>query len=373
MIPVFKPLLGDAEKQAAAEVLEIGWLGMGANVQKFEAAVRDRCDLHLRSVVAVATGHAALHLALLQLKIGPGDEVITPSFNNVADFQAIKAVGAEIVFSDILDETLCVDPDSIERMISERTKAIIVMDYDCFLCDHTRIQEISGKYNIPVIHDAAHSFGSKYNGKYVGHQHAFTMYSFDPVKSFTCLDGGVLVSADKTLEPSLHRARLVGMGQPASIMYGNSRAWTYGVEELGFRYHMSNMHAAIGISQLEKFDIIQSSRQQSCKLYDSAFLGHKYVRTPNANYDDILPFLYYIRVPAHHRDDLIHYARAEGVDLGIHWQPGHSFGYFEECKRDDLKITEKVVSEIVSLPFHSCMDLKDQERVVSVIDSFFKN
>ena len=145
-IPVFKPLIEKEEIAAAVESLELGWLGMGSYVKQFEEAVAQVCSLSPngnRYVVAVSTGHAALHLSLLMMGIGPGDEVITPSFNNAADFQAIRACGAEPVFVDIDENTLCIDPSKIEELITEKTKCIIAMDYDIFVCDHESLAHIS--------------------------------------------------------------------------------------------------------------------------------------------------------------------------------------------------------------------------------------
>src|SRR5271157_3885818 len=167
-IPVFRPFLTQDEMLACKNVLEIGWLGMGQNVGKFEEDLKNMLDLKDRYVVAVSTGHAALHLGLLIAGVGPGDEVITPSFNNIADFQAILATGASVVFCDIDDESLCIDLDKAEELITSKTKAMIVMDYDCVLCDHDRLNKISKKYKIRIIHDAAHSLGSKYKGKMIG-------------------------------------------------------------------------------------------------------------------------------------------------------------------------------------------------------------
>lgn len=170
VIPVFKPLIEKEEIESAKESLEAGWLGMGSYVNKFENKVRE--IVHItnskeRDLAAVSTGHAAIHLSLLMMGIKPGDEVITPSFNNAADFQAIKACGAEPVFVDINLETLCIDCKKIIDLINEKTKCIIAMDYDIHLCDHNALREISNKYNIPILHDAAHSFGSSYQGNVV--------------------------------------------------------------------------------------------------------------------------------------------------------------------------------------------------------------
>jgi dTDP-4-amino-4,6-dideoxygalactose transaminase len=168
MIPVFKPLIEDAEIDASREALEMGWLGMGSYVQRFEETVRDVLEARDRHVAAVSTGHAALHLGLMVAGAGPGDEVITPAFNNIADFQAILATGAEPVLCDISDETLCIDLAKAEELVTPRTKVIIVMDYDCILCDHDAVGDFARRHNLRVLHDAAHAFGSRYRGRMVG-------------------------------------------------------------------------------------------------------------------------------------------------------------------------------------------------------------
>jgi dTDP-4-amino-4,6-dideoxygalactose transaminase len=156
---------------------------MGRYVGEFEDALSHAVGAGEKHVVALATGHAALHLGLMLAGIKQGDEVITPSFNNIADFQAILAVGAEPVFCDIDSDTLCIDLEQAETLIGPKTKAIIIMDYDCILCDHDRVKELADKYKLRVIHDAAHSLGSKYKGRPVGSFSDICMFSFDPIKT----------------------------------------------------------------------------------------------------------------------------------------------------------------------------------------------
>jgi dTDP-4-amino-4,6-dideoxygalactose transaminase len=371
MLPVFRPLINQDEIDASKEVLEVGWLGMGKNVGEFERAISLFIDAPDRHCVAVSTGHAALHLALLLMDIGPGDEVITPSFNNAADFQAILATGASPVFCDIDNLTLNIDLNQAEKLISKKTKAIIVMDYDCILCDHDKIAMFAEKHGLRVLHDAAHSFGSRYKGKMVGSFSDITMFSFDPVKTITCIDGGLLVVKTEEEVRKLHEMRLVGMGQPASVMYTNARAWTYDMKMIGYRYHMSNMHAAIGLSQLQKMPIISKSRQITCKRYNEAFKGLDVIKIPKTNFEDIVPFLYYIRVPSEVRDSLRAHMLNMGVDTGIHWQPGHWFSLLKDCKRGEMDITDQVGREILSLPLHSCMAENDIDKVISSLHSFF--
>lgn len=372
MIPVFKPLIRSDEIDASKEALELGWLGMGSYVKDFEEALQRYVGAQDRYVSVVSTGHAALHLGLLAAGVGPGDEVITPSFNNIADFQAILAAGAEPVFCDINNDTLCIDLDKAEKLITKKTKAIIVMDYDCVLCDHDRVAEIAEKYGIRVIHDAAHSFGSKYKGKTIGSFSDICMFSFDPVKTITCIDGGALIVRHKEELDAIQEMRLIGMGQPASLMYQNKRAWTYDVKRLGFRYHMSNLHAAIGLAQLRKMPEISETRRSACRFYNERLSKISEVTVPKTNFHDITPFLYYIRVSAERRDELRAFLKENGVDTGIHWQPGHEFSLLKNFRRGNLSITERVGKEILSLPLHSAMAPATLEVVVSTIEKFWK-
>lgn len=370
-IPVFKPLIEQQEISAAVKSLEAGWLGMGSSVGQFEKALQNYIGCDDRYVVAVSTGHAALHLAMMLIGLKPGDEVITPSFNNIADFQAILAVGAKPVLCDIREDTLCIDVTKAEKLIGPNTKAIIAMDYDCCMADHEAVAELAGKHNLRVIHDAAHALGSYYKEKKVGTFSDICMFSFDPVKTITCIDGGALVV--KTLEEveALHQMRLIGMGQPASVMYGNQRAWTYDVSRVGFRYHMANLHAAIGLEQLAKISEISTSRQASCRLYNELLAEVPQLTTPKSNFTDVTPFLYYIRVPPEHRQPLRDHLMDNGIDTGIHWQPGHSFSLLKNCKHGDISVTEKVCQEILSLPLHSKMNHAMQYQIAKAIKAYF--
>jgi dTDP-4-amino-4,6-dideoxygalactose transaminase len=372
-IPVFKPLIEKEEIEAAVESLELGWLGMGSYVKKFEESVANVCQLGTNSgkhVVAVSTGHAALHLSLLMIGVGPGDEVITPSFNNAADFQAIRACGAKPVFVDIDENTLCIDPSKIEELITDKTKCIIAMDYDIFICDHDSLAAISRLTGIPVLHDAAHSFGSIYKGRPIGNQHQYTMFSFDPVKTVTCIDGGAIVVSGEDNVKRLQAKRLIGMTQPAAHMYTNSRAWTYDIEELGFRYHMANLHAAIGVAQVNKIDEIRKTRQQACKRYHEELSGLDWIDAPKGDFDSVNPFLYYIRVLNGKRPELREHMKDCGVDTGIHWQAGHSFSFLKDCRRGPLDVTDRVVEQILSLPLHSKMNTKHIGHIIESVRSF---
>jgi dTDP-4-amino-4,6-dideoxygalactose transaminase len=372
MIPVFKPLIEQEEYDAAQKALELGWLGMGSYVSELEQALQTYLEAGDRHVAVVSTGHAALHLAMMLIGAGPGDEIITPSFNNIADFQAILAVGAEPVFCDIEPDTLCIDLDKAEALVTDRTKAIIVMDYDCVVCDHDRVAAFAEKHKVRAIHDAAHAFGSRYKGRMIGSFSDIAMFSFDPVKTVTCIDGGALVVRTKEEVTALQEMRLIGMGQPAELMYQNRRAWTYDVKRLGFRYHMANLHAAIGLAQLSKIDQISRTRRDACRTYNERLSGVPGVVVPKTDFTDVTPFLYYIRVPENDRDALRKHLSERGIDTGIHWQPGHWFSLLKDFRGGDLTVTDQIGKEILSLPLHSCMKREDLDQVIDGIRSFFE-
>lgn len=370
-IPMYRPTIEREEFDACRQSLENGWLGMGSYVASFEAKLKECIGAPDRHVVAVSTGHAALHLGLLLIGVGPDDEVITPSFNNAADFQAILATGAKPVFCDVDDDTLCIDLAKAEALISPRTRALIVMDYDCILCDHDRVARLAKQHGLRVLHDAAHSLGSKYKGRPIGSFSDLTMFSFDPVKTVTCIDGGALVVRDEADVARLHEMRLIGMTQPAKVMYSDARAWTYDIRALGFRYHLANLHAALGLTQLSKLHTFAENRRRACRYYNRELAGVAAVRTPKSNFTDVVPFLYYIRVPAERRDELRRFLDERGIDTGIHWQPGHWFTLLKDCRRGDLSVTERVGREILSLPLHSKMSDDDLARIVDGVRTFF--
>jgi dTDP-4-amino-4,6-dideoxygalactose transaminase len=372
-VPVFRPLLEQEERDAAVAAIDLGWLGMGSYVAKLEEGLSDYLGLKAagRHIALVNTGHSALHLALLIAGVGPGDEVITPSFNCVSDFQAVLSCGAEVVLCDVQDDTLCMDVEKAEALVTPRTKAIIVTDYGNTFADHEAVQAFAARHKLRVVHDAAHTMGSRYKGQMVGTFSDITMLSFDPVKVMTCLDGGaVIVKSEEELK-RLHELRLLGMGQPASVMYQNKRAWTFHCNELGFRYHMVNMHAAIGLAQLGKIERIGATRRASCQYYMDRFAGLQGLGVPVKSLDGITPFIFYVRVPAALRTAFRDYLMERGVDTGIHWQPGHSFGIMKDARRGDLSVTYKAVEEIVTLPLHSAMSQEDMQQVADAVISFF--
>ena len=167
----------------------------------------------------------------------------------------------------------------------------------------------------------------------------------------------------------LHELRLMGMTQKAQTMYKNKRAWPYDVKRLGFRYHLANLHAAIGVEQLKKLNVIKQTRKDVFLKYNQAFEFMNGIVTPKMS-ENSIPFLYCVRVRFGQRTKLINFLRKKGIDTGIHWEPNHCFSLFKKEKRGNLEVTNRIGKEILSLPLHSCMNKKDVDRVIYGLKNF---
>jgi dTDP-4-amino-4,6-dideoxygalactose transaminase len=372
VIPVFRPTIGEDTLKAVSDAFDVGWLGMGAATAAFEQAISERIGAGDRNVVATNTGTSALHIAVVVAGIGPGDEVIVPSFNFVADHQAISAEGAFPVFCDIREENLGIDPDSAEALISGRTKAIMPLHFAGVPCDLDLVYALAEAHGLRVIEDATHAFGTLYRGKTIGGFGDLTCFSFDPVKIITSIDGGaVVLPPGDELERAKH-LRLLGIDSDTELRYRNKRAWDYDVVSKGFRYHLTNINASIGLSQLARIYEFMSSRQLSCRLYNELLSGLPGIRIPKTNFEGISPFIYTIRVLDGKREALIEHLRANGVATGIHFMPAHAYTYYRGCRRGDMTVTERISSQILTLPLHSEMRAETIERISAEIQDFFR-
>jgi dTDP-4-amino-4,6-dideoxygalactose transaminase len=366
-IPVFQPAIGLDTVKAVVDALHAGWLGMGAVTQAFEEGIAGFLGLDGRFVLATNTGTSALHLGLLAAGAGPGDEVITPAFNFVADHQAIVAAGAAPVLCDIDEATLGLDPDRVEALIGPRTKAIVPLHFGGVPGRLKELYALAERHHLRVVEDATHAFGSRANGRAIGAFGDITCFSFDPVKVITSIDGGaVVVGASSELE-RLRHLRFLGIDRETHERYKNSRAWQYDVVSPGFRYHLTNINAAVGLSQLARVHEFIASRQASCRLYNRLLAGVPGVRGPATDFENVSPFIYTVRVPAARRDGLIEHLRSRGIATGIHFLPAQEFTFLKGCRRGDLPVTERVAREILTLPLHTQMAASTVERVASAI------
>jgi len=370
-IPVFEPHIGADTKQHVCDSLDIGWLGMGAMTQEFEQRIATYLGLDGRYVAVTNTGTAALHLALRTAGVGSGDEVITPSFNYVADHQAVRMTGAEVVMCDIRDDNLGIDIDKASELVNERTRAIIPLHFAGIPCDQSGVYELAEEHGLRVIEDSMHAFGSEIGARKVGSYGDICCFSFDPVKIITSIDGGcVIVNTEEELL-SLHRLRLLGVDRDTTERYKNRRAWEYDVVSEGFRNHLTNIMASIGVSQIKRIDEFIESRQHVCSRYNKAFSNIDGLKVPQTDFEGISPFIYSLRVPADSREQLIAHLQERMIDTGIHFIPVHRHSHFQNAPHGDLSVTEHVVQEVLTLPLHSNMKAESVERVIDGISSFF--
>ncbi len=369
-IPVFVPSIGDDTLRAVEEAFEIGWLGMGATTRAFEEAIGAFLETD-RPVVATNTGTAALHVACVAAGLGPGDEVIVPSFNFVADHQAITATGAEPVFCDILEDGLGIDPGKAAELVSERTKAVMPLHFAGIPCRIEEIEALAARHGLRVIEDATHAFGTERDDRRIGAQGDLVCFSFDPVKVITSIDGGAIIVPDEGTAQKVRHLRLLGIDRDTEARYRNQRAWEYDVVSSGFRYHLTNINASIGLSQLARVNEFIVSRRESCRRYGSLLSDLDEVIAPTTDFDGVSPFIYAIRVPASKRTDLIAFLRDRGIATGIHFLPAHRFAFYRDRRRGDLSVTEKVADEILTLPLHSNMPTAMVDRIANEIRRFF--
>jgi dTDP-4-amino-4,6-dideoxygalactose transaminase len=370
-VPVFVPYVGVDTLKHLTDALDVGWLGMGATTKEFEERIAAYLGLENRHVICTNTGTSALHIALLAAGIGPGDEVITPSFNYVADHQAIRATGAEVVMCDIRDDDLGIDVDSAASLITPRTKAVIPLHFAGIPCAIDDVRALAARHGLRVIEDACHAFGSTVGGGKIGAGGDLQFFSFDPVKIMTSIDGGCVVTADRDEVERLQRLRLLGVDKDTTLRYQNKRAWDYDVVSEGYRYHLTNIMASVGVSQIKRVDEFIASRRAVCERYSAAFDGLPGLRVLRRDYDDVSPFIYSLRVQGGRREALIDHLGARGVDVGIHFVPVHRHTYFAGARRSPMPVTEAVVDEVLTLPLHSLMAERSIERVIDGVRSFF--
>jgi perosamine synthetase len=365
MIPVSRPSLGEEELASVKTVFDSGWLGLGAQVLEFEQALQK--FLGAKHAVCTNTGTTALHLALDALGVKAGDEVIVPSFTFVATIQAITATGATPVFCEIHADDLNMDVVDVRKKITKKTKVILPVHYRGIPCDMDEIHALARKNKLRVIEDAAHAFGSSYRQKKIGSFGDIACFSFDPIKNITCGEGGAVVFQDDSMLEKIQQKRILGIDKDTWSRYRNERSWFYDVVTQGYRYHMSNISAAVGLVQLKKFDRMNQRKIDVAKQYDAAFEKLEDVTLlRNNGYRDIGLFVYILKIKSR-RNELMETLGRRGVASGIHYIPSHVFTYY---KKDGvhLPVTEQIYNQILTLPlFPDITDLEVDQVIDAVI------
>lgn len=361
LIRLSKSCLTDAEKQAVLGVLDREYLGMGAEVQEFEQALT---EFFGRPVACVATGTAALHLALQACGIGRGDEVLVPSLTYIASFQAISATGAKPVACDICSDTLCLDWQDAERRVTDKTRAIMPVHYSGGVGDLAGIYAFAERHKLRVIEDAAHAFGSAHSGKRIGSAGDIACFSFDGIKSITSGEGGCIVTSDPNVLHRVCDARLLGVEKDTERRYAGDRSWGFDVTAQGWRYHMSNIMAAIGLEQLRRFPRMATERQRLASYYDEVLEHQGQIQPLPWDYDTVVPHIYVVRIKEmSSRQSLRARLLEQGIQTGIHYQPNHELTFYRDPRALPLPVTDAVFPELLTLPLHPDMNEQDIDRI----------
>lgn len=369
MIPVQRPAIGNAELEAVRKVFESRWLGMGSVTKEFEDRLRE--FIGAKHVIAVNTGTSALHIALAALELKPGDEIIVPSLTFVASIQAILAVGAQPVFCEIQADTLNIDITDVLRRVTPRTRAIMPVHYGGLCCDMDALMPFARERKIWVIEDAAHAFGSTYKGRNVGTLGDVTCFSFDPIKNITCGEGGAVVTDHDEIADRIIPKRILGIDNDTWSRYRNERNWFYTVAMPGYRYHLSNINAAIGLEQLKQIDAFKTRKQSLVRRYDESFRNVDGLVLLKHNLAETFPFFYIVRVQGGRRDAFMKEMKEKGIGTGVHYIPNHIQPLFADS-HVSLPITEQVFEEMVTLPLYYEMTDDNCDTVINAVCAFFR-
>lgn len=383
--------LGDEELQAALDVLRSGWLSMGPRTAAFEQAFAQK--LGCRHAIAVSSGTAAIHLALLALGVGHGadqgkgwakgeakgeqDEVVQPAMNFVAGANMTLAVGAKPVFADIvaLDAPL-IDPAAVAQCLTARTKAVMVMHYGGYPVAMNEIKRLCAARHIPIIEDACHApcqHVPEFDGKALGSIGDVGCFSFFPNKNMTVGEGGMVVTDIDELAAKIRALRSHGMTTMTWDRH-KGRASSYDVMRHGFNYRIDELRAAIGICQLAKLDNAQERRRQVAAVYAKCFSANDAGTTQYAFADKPTAGAAHVAaviVPAHKRDAIGEGLKQQGIQSSLHYPPVHLFSAFAQgskaARNRPLPLTEEYANRVITLPIHPLMSAGDVTEIAGAV------
>ena len=372
MIRLSKSTISQAEKEAVKRVLDGEYFGMGKEVHQFESMLTDYMG---RPTACVVNGTAALHLACQAVGLGQGDEVLVQSLTYLASFQAISATGATPVACDIEPATMTLNWRDAEKRLTENTKAVMPVHYGGGVGDLDEIYAFANQNSLRVIEDAAHAFGTHYKDNLVGSFGDVVCFSFDGIKNITSGEGGCVVTDDEVVLERIKDGRLLGIQKDSDKRYKNERSWQFDVGEQGWRYHMSDIMAAIGIEQLKKFPKAIKKRQRLAMQYERRLLNEKRITRLTNDYSLIVPHIYPVLLPEDSNKEEIRTAMSqEGIQTGIHYQPNHVLSFYQQRNILPLIQTENIFSRLLTLPLHLNLTLKDVDDIcASLISNIEKN
>lgn len=371
IIRLSKSCISESEKKAVIDVLNREYLGMGQEVERFETELSTFFN---RQAICVANGTSALHLALQASGVKKEDEVLVPSITYVASFQAISAVGAKPVSCDIRLDNFLLNLEDAAKRITSKTKAIMPVHYTGAVGDLDALYNFAEKNNLIVIEDAAHAFGTVYNNKRIGSFGNIACFSFDGIKNITSGEGGCVVSDNDNVIQKIKDARLLGVARDTEKRFEGKRSWDFDVLEQGWRYHMSNIMAAIGIEQLKRFPEFSKKRKEFAFEYDKNLINEN-IQLLKTDYMNVVPHIYVVRIIGlKNRIKLQEIMLEKGIQIGYHYQPNHKLSFYKDINIKQLKITDSISSELISLPLHPDLSIDDirfiSKTLINTINNF---
>lgn len=357
------------EKDAVNRVLDSHFLGMGVEVQKFESEIKSFLNTDLE-VILVNTGTAALHLALECLDLEPDAEVLVPSLTYVASYQAITAAGLKPISCDVDPKTGFICLNDAKNRVTSKTKAIMPVHYSSNSVDIPKVYDFAKEHNLRVVEDAAHSFGNKRNARWIGEEGDIICFSFDGIKNITSGEGGCVLTADKKLSARIKDARLLSVENDTQMRFERSRSWVFAVKHQGYRYHMSDIMAAIGREQLKKSPQFFEKRKHLADLYFKMLKKFPKIETVTVEHPDIVPHIFVCKMTSEKRDKIVSYMQQEGVAIGLHYYANHLHEYFKSNYA--LPVVEDLHERLITFPFHVGITEDDINYIEKVLTSYFQ-
>ena len=362
-IVLFHPHIPENAIQMVQQTLRTRWIGQGPKVNEFEQQFGDKFA-EGKTAVAVGSGTDALHLSYILAGIEAGDEVIAPVFTCTATNIPLLYQRAVIKFADVQRDTLNIDIDHVKQLVSNKTKAIVCVHYGGLPCDMKELGEIAVKWGIPIIEDAAHALGATYHGKPIGSISDFTMFSFQAIKHITTGDGGMLILKDETLKDKADRIRWFGIDRTAKQM-GH---WDNDITEVGYKYQMNDIAAAMGLAALEEFDKISALRKKLFHKYSELLNGVPGIQFVGGGYSDREHAAWLCTIIAEKRFELQLKLREHHVESNqVHFR-NDRYSIFGG-RRNDLPNMDAVEDKYLVLPLHTKITIDHVERICDVIRS----
>lgn len=374
-----KPVLGDEEIEAVADVIRSTWIGTGERCIEFERAIADYVGA--KHGVGVSSCTAALHAALVAAGVGPGDEVITTALTFVATAHAIVHAGATPILADVEHETLNIDVEDVRRRLTERTRAVVPVHFGGLPVQLQELRKVARSVEAVIVEDAAHALGARYGGRPIGAD-GVACFSFYPNKNITTGEGGMITCEDDELAERLHILRLHGLSRDAWERFRSKRVVFSDAVALGFKYNLTDLQAALGLVQLRRLDDFMTARRALSARYDDVLVEIPGLRAqPRPWNDDVqhAHHLYVVEVEPEFgidRDDLLAALRAENIGAGVHYRAVHLHPYYRNqlgMSSGELPVASLLSERVLSLPLSPAMTVEDVERVGAALRRIYEH